>query len=162
MPKADLEIPLSEHLSNIVGSWTYEFNEHFTDLFAELQGNLASNEIPFLTPLAPINKEDELCDYSTPDFGISIFDYEPPAKKYPLKDITPDNPTYPWPSQVDFVTSLLFSSPCLPFSDAQKKVVLNWARELGTQNVPSLNATKKCQLFVEDLVGQPTEKVTAQ
>ncbi|KAG2752138.1 hypothetical protein P692DRAFT_201687974, partial [Suillus brevipes Sb2] len=89
-------------------------------------------------------------------------DYEPPAKKYALKDIIPDNPTYPWPSQADFVTSLLFSSPHLPFSDAQKKAVLNWARELGAQNVPSLDATKKCQLFIEDLVGQPTEKVTAR
>lgn len=62
----------------------------------------------------------------------------------------------------DFMTSLLFSSPHLPFSDAQKKAVLNWARELGAQNVPSLDATKKCQLFIEDLIGQPTEKVTAR
>ncbi|KAG2079812.1 uncharacterized protein F5147DRAFT_749462 [Suillus discolor] len=39
------------------------------------------------------------------------------------------------------MTSLLFSSPRLPFSDAQKKA---------------------CQLFIEDLVGRPTEKVTAR
>jgi hypothetical protein len=26
-----------------------------------------------LTPLAPINKENELCDYDVPDFGIDIF-----------------------------------------------------------------------------------------
>lgn len=73
VPEADLEVPLSEHLSNIVGSRTYEFDERFTDLFAELQENLASGEIPFSTPLAPINKEDELCDYNAPDFGIDIF-----------------------------------------------------------------------------------------
>jgi hypothetical protein len=53
-----------------------------------------------------------------------------------------DSPTYPWPSKAastchlshimnayspleDFVTALLFSSPCLPFSDAQKKATLN-------------------------------------
>ncbi|KAG2104655.1 uncharacterized protein F5147DRAFT_746517 [Suillus discolor] len=50
------------------------------------------------------------------------------------------------------MTSLLFSSPRLPFSDAQKKAVLNWAKQLGAKNVPSLDATKKCQLFIEDLV----------
>ncbi|KAG1832128.1 hypothetical protein EV424DRAFT_1313330, partial [Suillus variegatus] len=61
-----------------------------------------------------------------------------------------------------FTTSLLFSSPRLPFSDAQKKAVLNWAKQLGAKNVPSLDGTKKCQLFIEDLVGRPTEKVTAQ
>ncbi|KAG1786489.1 uncharacterized protein HD556DRAFT_1449726 [Suillus plorans] len=86
-------------------------------------------------------------------------------------------PTYPWPSKAvsschishmmnahspleDFVTALLFSSPRLPFSDAQKKATLNWAKELGVRNVPSLYAIKKCQKFVEDLLGQPTEKVT--
>ncbi|KAG2046047.1 hypothetical protein BDR06DRAFT_843849, partial [Suillus hirtellus] len=57
---------------------------------------------------------------------------------------------------------LLFSSPCLPFSDAQKKAVLNWVKELGARDVPSLYATKKCQTLVKDLVGQPTEKVTAR
>ncbi|KAG1819450.1 hypothetical protein EV424DRAFT_1472622 [Suillus variegatus] len=150
----ELEVWLEENV--------YEFNEHFTDLFAELQENLASGEISFSTPLAPINKENELCDYDVPDFGIDIFDYEPPAKKYALKDVSPNNPTYPWLSQADFTTSLLFSSPRLPFSDAQKKVVLNWAKQLGAKNVPSPNATKKCQLFIEDLVGRPTEKVTAR
>lgn len=71
--EADLEIPLSEHLNNAIGSQVYEFDKHFTNLFAELQENLASGEIPFLTPLAPINKENELCDYDVPDFGIDIF-----------------------------------------------------------------------------------------
>lgn len=60
------------------------------------------------------------------------------------------------------MTALLFSSPRLPFSDAQKKATLNWAKELGARNVPSLYAIKKCQKFVEDLLGQPTEKVTAR
>ncbi|KAG0693799.1 hypothetical protein DFH29DRAFT_774696, partial [Suillus ampliporus] len=127
------------------------------DLFAELQETLASGQIPFSTPLAPINEEDELVDYSAPDFGIEI-----PATRATLNTITPDSPTYPWPSKADFVTALLFSSPRLPFSDTQKKAVLNWAKELGARDVPSLYATKKCQTFVEDLVGQPTEKVAAR
>ncbi|KAG2145797.1 hypothetical protein DEU56DRAFT_708851, partial [Suillus clintonianus] len=72
-----------------------------------------------------------------------------------------DNPTYPWPSKAHFVTSLLFGSPWLPFSDAQKRAVLSWARELGARDVPSLGAIKKSHKYLDALVGDPTEKVTA-
>ncbi|KAG1720088.1 hypothetical protein EDB19DRAFT_1610899, partial [Suillus lakei] len=58
-----------------------------------------------------------------------------------------------------FITSLLFSSPRLPFSEAQKKAVLNWAKELGVRNLPSLGTMKKCQSHLQDLIGDPTEKV---
>ncbi|KAG1905545.1 uncharacterized protein F5891DRAFT_927092, partial [Suillus fuscotomentosus] len=60
-----------------------------------------------------------------------------------------------------FTTSLLFSSPRLPFSEAQKKAVLNWAKELGVRSLPSLSVLKKCQSSLQDLVGDPTEKVTS-
>ena len=60
-----------------------------------------------------------------------------------------------------FITSLLFSSPRHPFSDAQKKAILHWAKELGARNVPSLNTIKRHQKHLDDLVGSPTEKVTA-
>ncbi|KAG1736269.1 hypothetical protein EDD22DRAFT_745936, partial [Suillus occidentalis] len=72
-----------------------------------------------------------------------------------------DNATYPWPSKAHFVTSLLFSSPRLPFSDAQKRAVLSWAQQLGARDVPSLGAIKKSQKYLDSLVGDPTEKVTA-
>ncbi|KAG2346414.1 hypothetical protein BDR05DRAFT_878375 [Suillus weaverae] len=73
-----------------------------------------------------------------------------------------DNVTYPWPSKAHFVTSLLFSSPRLPFSDAQKKAVLSWAQQLGARDVPSLGAIKKSQKYLDSLVGDPTKKVTAR
>ncbi|KAG1761957.1 hypothetical protein EDD22DRAFT_752234, partial [Suillus occidentalis] len=60
-----------------------------------------------------------------------------------------------------FITSLLFSSPRLPFSEVQKKAVLSWAKELGVRNLPSLGAMKKCQSHLQYLVGDPTEKVTS-
>ncbi|KAG1741897.1 uncharacterized protein EDB91DRAFT_1010901, partial [Suillus paluster] len=75
--------------------------------------------------------------------------------------VSPDHPLYPWPSKAHFITSLLFSSPWLPFSEVQKKAVLNWAKELGIRNLPSLGAMKKCQSHLQDLVGDPTEKVTS-
>ncbi|KAG2147837.1 uncharacterized protein EDB93DRAFT_1240557 [Suillus bovinus] len=68
---------------------------------------------------------------------------------------------YPWPSKAHFITSLLFSSPQLLFSEAQKKAVLNWAKELGVQSLPSLGAMKKCQSHLQDLMGDLTEKVTS-
>lgn len=114
----DLEIPLSEFLNDITASGMVEFSEGVTDLFAELQEMLASGQIPFSTPLAPINKEYELDDYSVPDFGIEIpgmqitsfasflylntftfTDNDPPATRAAFNTVTPDSPTYPWPSK---------------------------------------------------------------
>ncbi|KAI0040147.1 hypothetical protein FA95DRAFT_1464700, partial [Auriscalpium vulgare] len=77
-------------------------------------------------------------------------------------DVATDSPTYPWPSMAMYITHLLFSSPRLQFSDAQKKAVLSWARELRAPDVPTLDAIKKCQQRIETLIGDPTEKVTAQ
>ena len=61
-----------------------------------------------------------------------------------------------------FMTSLLFSSPRLRFSHAQKQAVLNWAREMGAENVPSLWALELWQKKIEERVGHPTEKVTSR
>jgi hypothetical protein len=74
-PILDLEIPLSNYLRDIVRNWSWSFkvDEHFTDLFADLQEKLTSGDIPFSTPLTPINKKYELCDYSASNFGIDIF-----------------------------------------------------------------------------------------
>ncbi|KAG1873405.1 hypothetical protein C8R48DRAFT_594331, partial [Suillus tomentosus] len=74
---------------------------------------------------------------------------------------SPDHPTFPWPSKAHFITALLFSSPRLPFSEAQKKAILSWAKELGAHDVPSLYALNRSQETIQKLVGDPTEKVTA-
>lgn len=52
-----------------------------------------------------------------------------------------------------FLTDVLFSSPRLRFSEAQKSAVLDWATKLGAANVPSLYAIKKCQNDIVKLVG---------
>ncbi|KAG2112493.1 hypothetical protein BD769DRAFT_1364493, partial [Suillus cothurnatus] len=61
-----------------------------------------------------------------------------------------------------FITALLFSSPRLLFSEAQKKAILSWAKELGARDVPSLYALNRSQETIQKLVGDPTEKVTAR
>ncbi|KAF8833804.1 hypothetical protein BDN67DRAFT_868821, partial [Paxillus ammoniavirescens] len=58
-----------------------------------------------------------------------------------------------------FATHLLFSSPRLCFSQAQKNAVLAWARELGAPEVPSLYAVKKTQERIQKLLGDPMEQV---
>lgn len=63
--------------------------------------------------------------------------------------------------QKHFVTSLLFSSARLPFSEAQKTAVLSWARDLSAHNVPSLRALKQSNERIHGLVGNPMRKVTS-
>lgn len=60
-----------------------------------------------------------------------------------------------------YITALLFSSSRLPFSEAQKKAVLSWAKELGAHDVPLLYALNWVQESVWMLVGNPTDKITA-
>ncbi|KAG2351054.1 hypothetical protein BDR07DRAFT_1456116 [Suillus spraguei] len=58
-------------------------------------------------------------------------------------------------------TNLLFGSRRLQFLEAQKKAVLSWACEMGTQNVPTLYALQKAQDHVCSCIANPTCKVTA-
>lgn len=60
-----------------------------------------------------------------------------------------------------FATHLLFSSPRLRFTEAQKRAVLGWAEALKAPHVPTLYGLKKCQADIHRLVGNPTEKATA-
>ncbi|KAG1872268.1 hypothetical protein F4604DRAFT_1881049 [Suillus subluteus] len=138
VPETDSEYPLADLWNQIVSSRQLQLDGEFPDLFAELQASVASGHIAISTPIVPTNKMCELVDDSASDFGIEI----------PV--VSPDHPLYPWPSKAHFITSLLFSSPRLPFSEVQKKAVLSWAKELG-----------KCQSHLQYLVGDPTEKVTS-
>lgn len=61
-----------------------------------------------------------------------------------------------------FYTHILFSNPCLRFSNAQKQAVLDWARQLGAKNVPSIYQLEKTAERIRKLVGDPTTKVTSQ
>jgi hypothetical protein len=60
-----------------------------------------------------------------------------------------------------FATDFLFSSSCLRFSDAQKKAILNWAKELKAPVVLSFYSIKRSQKHIRDLLGNATEKVTS-
>jgi hypothetical protein len=72
MPDVDMEVPLSELLNHITGNRTIEFNRPHWDLFTELQESLTCGEIPFSTPLAPINEDHELLNDTALDFGIEL------------------------------------------------------------------------------------------
>ncbi|KAG1756925.1 hypothetical protein EDD22DRAFT_957306 [Suillus occidentalis] len=161
VPEPDSEYPLVDLWNKIISSRTLQLDGEFPDLFVELQESVASGHIAISTPIIPTNKMCELVDNSASDFGIEIPDdllLEPASKNFV---VSLDHPLYPWPLKAHFITSLLFSSPRLPFSEVQKKAVLNWAKELGVQSLPSLGVMKKCQSHLQDLIGDLTEKVTS-
>ncbi|KAL6300162.1 hypothetical protein BKA93DRAFT_692189, partial [Sparassis latifolia] len=145
---------------------TVEFCQLPSNNYYELLlGSLERGEDVFHTSLPSTGEElgieidDDLSDRNVleelDDFGIEI-----PDIHYSKNDkVPPESPTYPWPSMAMFLMDLLFSSPCLRFSEQQKNAVLNWAKELGAHDVPSAGAVKKCQERIKNLVGNPTEKV---
>ncbi|EGN97197.1 hypothetical protein SERLA73DRAFT_74899 [Serpula lacrymans var. lacrymans S7.3] len=136
------------------------------DLFEELQQSLKAGTFLYPTPLPPQN-EIRFNDGFESNFGIKL-----PSEEIPLLSsstglctgtkVSLDNPYCPWPSKAHFLSALLFGSARIPFSDVQKHAILNWAKELGAQNVPSLYSIKKCSKRVSELLGNITDGVTSQ
>ena len=60
-----------------------------------------------------------------------------------------------------FLTDLLFASPHLRFSEAQKSAILKWGKDLRAPDVPTLSGLKSVRQRIEGLVGDVTEKVTS-
>ncbi|KAI6156015.1 hypothetical protein BKA82DRAFT_4326857 [Pisolithus tinctorius] len=122
------DIPLVPRYQNIDGT---------CNLFQELQDVLASGEPLFSDPATALNQfpcDDILLNEDMEsNFGIEL-----PAETFLCLL------TYPWPTKAHFLTVILFNSPRLPFSDPQKKAILDWAKEL-----------------VKKIVGDPTKKVVS-
>lgn len=55
-----------------------------------------------------------------------------------------------------YLTDILFSSPRLRFSEAQKRAILSWGKEVESEDVPSLYALEKFQKDHITEVGNPT------
>ena len=55
---------------------------------------------------------------------------------------------------------MLFGSPCLGFSHAQRAAILDWVKALGASNMPSMYTVKKTKECIMDLLGSPVEKIT--
>ena len=60
-----------------------------------------------------------------------------------------------------FLTDLLFASPRLRFSVAQKSAILKWAKDLHAPDVPTLSGLKTVRQRIGKLVEDVTEKVTS-
>ena len=60
-----------------------------------------------------------------------------------------------------FLTDLLFASPRLRFSEAQKSAILKWAKDLRAPDVPTLSGLKSVRQQIGKLVGNVTEKVAS-
>ncbi|KAG1812689.1 hypothetical protein EV424DRAFT_1289956, partial [Suillus variegatus] len=125
------------------------------DLFAELKTSLLEGTNLFAMPLAAL--KDEICTQDDGfDFGIELS-----SELLYTPTVEPGSLYYPWPSKAHFFTSLLFSSTCLSFSDAQKKAVLTWAKKLCAHNVLSLRSVKQSNDHICELVRNLICKVTS-
>ncbi|GAB1523427.1 hypothetical protein RhiTH_006575 [Rhizoctonia solani] len=60
------------------------------------------------------------------------------------------------------LTHMLFHSPEISLSEAQQLAVLDWAKELGAENVPSMYALQKCDQKLANLMGDMTQRFTTQ
>ncbi|KIO21109.1 hypothetical protein M407DRAFT_29269 [Tulasnella calospora MUT 4182] len=92
---------------------------------------------------------------------MEALDFEEPTPADHGTSVGVDCPVYLWPSRVIFLTDLLFSSPQLRFSEAQKRAILSWAHEMGATSVPTLSSLKKAQQSILNDSGDPTRKVAA-
>ncbi|KAF8656148.1 hypothetical protein AX14_008084, partial [Amanita brunnescens Koide BX004] len=127
------------------------------DYYEELLNDNLSNSVRFWPQ--PTELGDDVNDVDQLD-GFLLFANDNEEGGADV-NLSADTPTYPWPSIQYFLTDLLFSSPRLRFSVAQKMAVLSWARQLGAQGVPTLRGLQKAQEYVRNLLGNPTKEVTA-
>uniref|UniRef100_A0A0W0EUY2 Uncharacterized protein n=1 Tax=Moniliophthora roreri TaxID=221103 RepID=A0A0W0EUY2_MONRR len=89
--------------------------------------------------------------------GVSDTTFWQGSDRIPSKDFD----MYSYSSKPMFLTHLLFTLLHLHFSEAQKKAVLSWAKELGAPYVPSLKSITFCGKKIEELIGDPTNKMVA-
>ncbi|KAH9949290.1 hypothetical protein B0H21DRAFT_889914 [Amylocystis lapponica] len=177
-PQDNIQATLGELWNGRPSDRVFEFSQlPATDYYAELLGSLERREDIFHTSL-PTSLSTGAGEESAADggygddetnepgehdeFGIEIPDPINSERYTNNTPLTPESPSYPWPSMAMFLTDLLFSSPRLRFSEQQKAAVLTWGKELGACDVPSLGAVKRCQEHIRDLVGNPTEKVESR
>ncbi|KAI6017434.1 hypothetical protein EDC04DRAFT_2549277, partial [Pisolithus marmoratus] len=146
-------------LWNTISNSCYQCIHETVDLFQELQDALTSGHVPSSMPVChstPACNNLQLEDSGDLNFGIEL---PLPCSRSIKFQVSVDSPTYPWPSKAHFLTELLFSSPWLALSEAQKRAILSWAKELGAWDVLSLYGLNGCHEEIKKLIGNPTKKV---
>ncbi|QRW07133.1 hypothetical protein RhiLY_06132 [Ceratobasidium sp. AG-Ba] len=59
----------------------------------------------------------------------------------------------PFPDKAHFLTYSLFHTAHVRFSRAQQEAILDWAREMGTSQVPTMHSLNSCQEELKDISG---------
>ncbi|EIW79704.1 hypothetical protein CONPUDRAFT_155099 [Coniophora puteana RWD-64-598 SS2] len=153
--------PLASLFRNAVHGHSRQSNEGFAqDLWQQVLAKASAEQAERADLVSVEDSFEE--DFLVSEFGKRIFAPLPGDKSKASTEPLPDSSTYPFRSKEDFITSLLFSSPRMPFSAAQKSAVLSWAKELGAPHVPSLYSINKLQDFLAELVGNPTQWKTTK
>ncbi|GJJ13647.1 hypothetical protein Clacol_007903 [Clathrus columnatus] len=88
--------------------------------------------------------------------------YHPPTS-LPQADYSASKMSYesdwaPYPSKTMFLTDILFNSPCLQFSEVEKRAVLKWGKEIGGSDIPMLSALERTQEILNSSLGDPTSE----
>ncbi|KAG8923117.1 hypothetical protein FRC02_011341 [Tulasnella sp. 418] len=167
----DVEIGADTQSHLDLDSEPTENHSRETDLFQEYLESLERGETPRTCLVEPgpdeidvsgpseenEESDDNKSDCAGEDEFINTVLNQRSSRSGPFS-VDPKCPTYPWPSSAMFLTDLLFNSPRLRFSEAQKRAILSWAKQLHAKDVPTLGAVKQFQEHLRKTVGSPMEK----
>ncbi|KAG8775794.1 hypothetical protein FRC12_001272 [Ceratobasidium sp. 428] len=108
-----------------------------------------------------IGSEDQVCEFPVDKFGFPLPTSSAPratAKSSSSRPNPYDDTSRwsPYSSKELFLTYNLFHAPAIQFSEAQQSAILDWATEMGAENVPSMYDLDQCGKKITSLMGEPT------
>ncbi|KAG9093298.1 hypothetical protein FRC06_011576 [Ceratobasidium sp. 370] len=62
----------------------------------------------------------------------------------------------PYPDRAHILTHSLFNAPHIRFSSGQQQAVLDWAKAMGTLDVPTMYSLQKCDDALKQTIGDPS------
>ncbi|KAF8599210.1 hypothetical protein BDV93DRAFT_498019 [Ceratobasidium sp. AG-I] len=83
----------------------------------------------------------------------AAFASTPLSSRKPKYPPSPNNIWRPFPDKAHFLTYSLFNSAHIRFSRAQQEAILDWAREMGDTEIPTLNSLESCRDEMKEVSG---------
>ncbi|KAG8777086.1 hypothetical protein FRC12_000558 [Ceratobasidium sp. 428] len=106
-----------------------------------------------------VGLENRECVFPVDQFGFPLQTSSAPStsarsssKANPYDDTSQWRP---YDSKELFLTYNLFHAPAIHFSEAQQSAILDWAAEMGAENVPSMYDLDQCGQKINNLMGDP-------
>ncbi|KAG8719356.1 hypothetical protein FRC08_003022 [Ceratobasidium sp. 394] len=112
--------------------------------------------------------EDHVNTYAfDPDFFTMHGSFDPQGYPTPSAEQPPftrnrhseKDPAWgPYPDRAHILTHSLFNAPHIHFSLAQQQAVLDWAKAMGTLDVPTIYSLEKCQEALKQTIGDSSSQ----